>query len=271
MAQQFIPPDVMAKIPKKFNVVERQIQTGGFRQPIGFKTVQEPDIEGLTPIQEMGTFGGRPTGQMVTTGYKMPVELPNASENDAGNHPMPKFYATYDAQGNFQKIQPERPYQINDDVIIEPEINANGELVNANPSSAHQNEGGFGSFIGGALKDFGPMLLAGLGANLFTGANLLGNTAVGGATAGDIAANNALANANMAGYAGTTLPATASGAVGGSLADIASTTPVTPQSSITGTPLANISAPPDIGGAMSAGQTSGLPQLGETTSTDLLS
>jgi hypothetical protein len=269
MAQQFISPDVMTKIPKKFNVVSKQIQTGGFRNP-SYQTVQEPDVQGLTPIQEMGTWAGRPSGQMVTTGYKMPVELPNASANDAGNHPMPKFYATYDAQGNFLKIQSENPYQINDDVVIHPEINANGELVNANPSSAHQNEGGFGSFVGGALKDFGPMLLAGLGANLFTGANLLGEAAggIGGATAGDIAANNALAQANLTGYGSMAAPAAIASPVaaqtaltGTPLADIgalpAATPAITPAAL---TPLANVGAAetataPDIAGAMSAGQT----------------
>ena len=76
---------------------------------------------------------------------------------------------------------------------------------------------------GGILSDFGPMILAGLGANLFGGMNLLGGAAgaAGGATAADIAASNALAGANLAGYAGTDLAATAAGAGATSLADIA--------------------------------------------------
>jgi hypothetical protein len=131
------------------------------------------------------------------------------------------------------------------------------------------------------------MLLTGLGANLFTGANLLGgagtSAGLGGASAADIAANNALASANMANYVGTPFAATAPGAAasdllaqanlqyggatpanygsvtGTPLADIGATAyPVTPPSSVTGTPLADIGGPsgaPDISGAMSANQT----------------
>ena len=200
MAQQVIPPEALKDLPKKFNIVEKQIQTGGFRNP-SYQTVQEPDIQGLIPIQEMGTALGRPSGTMVTTGYKKEITWPNMPTVDPANHPMPKFYANYDAQGNFIKIQPENPYQINNDIVIHPEINANGELVNANPSSAHQNEGGFGSFVGGALKDFAPMIAAGLGANYLIGSGLLGGAgAATGAVEGATAAN-ALGGAVGAGSA----------------------------------------------------------------------
>jgi hypothetical protein len=70
---------------------------------------------------------------------------------------------------------------------------------------------------GGILSDLAPLILAGVGANLLApaiaGAGAAGGAgAAAGASASEIAASNALASANLAGYAGTTLPATAAGA-----------------------------------------------------------
>ena len=249
MAQQFISPDVIAKIPKSFNVKYTPESTQMFGRSSQVTPAQygsDINISGLTPTFEEQSFG-RGT-QKVFTGFTAPIDIPGHPETDSAGHPMPRMFANYDTQGNLVKIQPEHPYQINDDVMIQPEINANGELVNANPKSAHLNEGGFGSLISDFAKDFGPMILAGLGANLYGGMNLLGGAgaagAVGGATAADIAASNALAAANLTGYAGTELAATAAGAGAGAttLADIATTNPVLPQTTLTGTPLADLAA-----------------------------
>ena len=265
MAQQFISPDVIAKIPKSFNVK----YTPGSTQMFGKSSQVTPaqygsdiDISGLTPTFEEQSFG-RGT-QKVFTGFTAPIDIPGHPKTDSAGHPMPRMFANYDTQGNLVKIQPEHPYQINDDVMIQPEINANGELVNANPKSAHLNEGGFGSLISDFAKDFGPMILAGLGANLYGGMNLLGGAgaagAVGGATAADIAASNALAAANLTGYAGTELAATAAGAGAGAttLADIATTNPVLPQTTLTGTPLADLAAGGGLDAA-AAGTAGGAP------------
>jgi hypothetical protein len=95
-----------------------------------------------------------------------------------------------------------------------------------------------------------------------TGGGLLGGEAagaVGGASAADIAASDALASANLAGYSGADLgstlfndaisfPVAAPSAVTGTpLADFGATaTPVTPPSVIAGTPLDSIGMPPSV-------------------------
>jgi hypothetical protein len=215
MAQQLIPREALANIPKKFNIVEKTTQTGGFgRQPLSFETVRVPDVEGLTPVIDPNARQGREFGRGVT-GYKKEVTWDAMPTVDPANHPMPRYYANYDAQGNFLNIQPEYPYQINDEIIIQPEINAQGELVNINPSSARQNEGGFGSFVGDFAKDFGPMILAGLGANYFAPA-AGGAAGAAGATGG--AALSPYAAQAAGAYGGSA--AAAQAAAAGSLAGI---------------------------------------------------
>ena len=128
--------------------------------------------------------------------------------------------AKYDPKGNFLHMTMEGDNFLTPDVnqpniIAQPKINAKGEMIDYGVYDVNQqDDGGFGSFLGGLVSDFGPMILAGLGANFAAGnlGNFFGGgAAAGGATAADIAASNALAGANLAGYAGTDLAATAAG------------------------------------------------------------
>jgi hypothetical protein len=226
MAQQFLSPDVMATIPKSFNVQ----YTPESSQMFGRSYVTTPaqygsdiNIPGLTPTFEDQTFG-RGTHK-VFTGFTAPIDIPGQSETDSNGHPMPRMFANYDTQGNLLKIQPERPYQINDNVMIQPEINAKGELVDSRAQSAHQNEGGLGSFFSDFVKDLSPILLAGLGANLYGGMNLLGGAGGGlgglGGAAGAGGNAGALINAGMGGLDAQVASALANQAVTGGALDAA--------------------------------------------------
>ena len=151
--------------------------------------------------REFKGAGGR--AGSVPTGYSIPTQ------QTYKNVPL---VAKYDIDGNFQYMTfPEDKYlniDPNDSSIIsQPKINANGEIID--DGIAKQGDpfsgGMFGGFID-SFKDLSPLLLTGLGANLFGGMNLLGRAGelagATGASAADIAASNALANANMANYAG---------------------------------------------------------------------
>jgi hypothetical protein len=117
--------------------------------------------------------------------------------------------AQYDDHGNFEHITLEPGKALTPDpsrpnIQAAPLFNRSGGITNYGAYDTNADQGGFFSSF---ISDFGPMILAGLGANLFGGLNLLGDAGaaaggLGGATAGDIAASNALANANMANYAG---------------------------------------------------------------------
>ncbi|NDC43029.1 MAG: hypothetical protein EBZ77_16015, partial [Chitinophagia bacterium] len=108
-------------------------------------------------------------------------------------------------------------------IASSPKFNKAGGIVDYGVFDLNdQDDGGFGDFVGGLIEDFGPMILAGLVGN-FAAGNLGGlaggGAAAGGATAADIAAHQALAAANTAGYAGTSLASTAAGLGAGTLAD----------------------------------------------------
>ena len=132
--------------------------------------------------------------------------------------------AKYDVEGNFKFLTMEGDNFLTPDVnqpniIAQPRINAKGEMIETGVFDVNQqDDGGFGSFLGGLVSDFGPMLAVGLGANALLGSGLLG---AGGATAADIAASNALAQANLTGYAGTAFSAIPSGVGAGLLTDAA--------------------------------------------------
>jgi hypothetical protein len=133
--------------------------------------------------------------------------------------------AKYDPKGNFQYLtiaggdyltpDPNQP-----NIISAPRINAKGEIIDYGIGDLNANQGGFFSDI---ISDFGPMILAGLGANYLAGSGLLGAGAAAPA-------------------AGGTLAGMGTGAAG------AATT-----SLITGTPLAALTA----GGATTAGLAAG--------------
>jgi len=127
------------------------------------------------------TSGGG-MGVYKITGYTVPTD-----DKKYANIPLD---AKYDAQGNFkfytlkagEAITPD-PNQPN--IISVPRLNALGEvedwgIVDTN----NQDNGSFGSFIRGLASDFGPMILAGLGANALTGFGAAGAATTGGTLAG---------------------------------------------------------------------------------------
>jgi hypothetical protein len=133
------------------------------------------------------------------------------------------LYAEYDQQGKFKYIALEegdylRPDPNQPNIVASPRINLKGEIIDYGVGDLNQqDDGGFGSFLGGLVSDFGPMILAGLGANALAGSGLFASGAgAAGATAADIA-SNALAQANLGGYAGTAFSAIPSGVGAGLL------------------------------------------------------
>lgn len=185
-------------------------------------------------------------GVQQVTGYTLP------SDKTFQGKPL---VAKADAQGNFlyytmqgaDYLVPD-PSQPN--IISQPRLNAQGEVIDYGVVDLNkQDSGGFGSMISELGTEFAPMILAGLGANYLAGSGLLGGAggAAAGATAADIAASNALASANLAGYAGTELAATAAGAGlfgGATAADIAASNALAAANTAgyAGTELASISA-----------------------------
>jgi hypothetical protein len=78
----------------------------------------------------------------------------------------------YDPKGNFNFLTLEPGQYLTPDpsqpnIISVPRLNAGGEVIDWGISDLNeQDNGSFGSFVRGLASDFGPMILAGLGANL---------------------------------------------------------------------------------------------------------
>ena len=182
-------------------------------------------------------------GVQQVTGYTVP------SDQTFAGIPL---VTKYDPQGSFNYLTLEPGKYLTPDpsqpnIASVPRLDASGNVVDWGISDLNnQDNGSFGSMIRELGTEFGPMILTALGANLAAGnlGGFGGGAAAGGATAADIAASNALAQANLTGYAGTQFSAIPSG-IGGALADFGATsTPVIPQNSIVGTPLADFGAAP---------------------------
>lgn len=105
-------------------------------------------------------------GVSKVTGYTVPTEQTFQGK---------PLEAKYDTNGNFINLQiaggdvlypdPSQP-----NIAASPKINAKGEIVDYGIFDVtKQSGGGFGDFIGGLVEDFGPMILAGIGANLAAG------------------------------------------------------------------------------------------------------
>jgi len=181
-------------------------------------------------IQEVKSFGKSGTGgsadsyQVKPEYAKYAVKVPYIGKSGGGGQtkyyeiPTGKTYqdkplvARYDTQGNFQFVTfPEDQFlridPSNPDVISQPKINKNGEIIDYGINVQGDFGGsGIGGFVSDIAKDFSPMILAGFGANALAGSGLFTAgapaAAAGGASAADIAASNALAQANLTGYAG---------------------------------------------------------------------
>ena len=184
-------------------------------------------------------------------------------------------------EGQFLRIDPNNP-----NVISRPKINKSGEITDYGIGvQGDPFDGGFGGFLSDLASDFGPMALAALGANYFAPAAGAAGGAAGavapgalspyaaqaaGAYGGSAAAAQAAAAGSLAGIQGASaaqnaLTQQAANNLGltfgqGVPTATPSITPTAPDQ-VAGmstnqiSPLTPEVSPPDISGAMSAGQT----------------
>ena len=125
----------------------------------------------------------RGMGGVNITGYTVPTDQTILGK---------PLVAKYDPQGNFKFLTMEGDNFLTPDVnqpniIAQPRINAKGEMIETGVFDVNQQDsGGFGDFLGGFVEDFGPMILAGLGANFAAGNlnGLFGGGAAAGASSG---------------------------------------------------------------------------------------
>jgi len=230
---QALDPASLANLSTQLNQVTVQ-PTAGFGGISPKQTYQEIAPE-YSQYADRGIATGMGGGRQVQ-GYSIPVEQTFQGK---------PLEAKYDTKGNFQYLGlaggdylPTDPNQPN--IVSSPRINAKGEIIDYGVFDLSKQSGaGFGDLVRDVGRDFGPMILAGLGANLATGGlqSLFGGGA-GGATAADIAAHNALAAANTAGGLTAADVAAAAASAGGVGAG-----------TLTGTTLADLGA---AGGASAA-------------------
>ena len=208
---QVFDPNAFKGIADKLNKIT--VPQEGFG--LGIKPAYEKINPEFDQYADRGFATGMGGGRQIE-GYTIPTEQTFQGKPLA---------AKYDAKGNFQYLQlaggnllypdPNQP-----NIAASPKFNKSGGIVDYGVFDLNQqDDGGFGDFLGGLVQDFGPMILAGLGANALAGSGLFasGAGAAGGATAADIAASNALAQANLGGYAGTAFSAIPSGVGAGLL------------------------------------------------------
>ena len=174
-----LPKELIDALPKQFESTA-QYQGRGYTS----YTLNPPT--NAVPQYERGGMG-----MNTLTGYQIPLEMPaNYPKTDARGFPVPPLVANYDPQGKLKSISAKERYWADNQVHILPEYSPTGEFLNANPATNEQaGSGGLGGFISDVAKDYGPMILAGLGANLAAGnfGSLFGgggSAAAGGATAG---------------------------------------------------------------------------------------
>jgi hypothetical protein len=160
-------------------------------------------------------------GVQKITGYTLPTEQTFADK---------PLVTKYDSQGNFLFSTMEGPNYLTPDpsqpnIISQPRLDASGNVIDWGiVDTSKQDSGSLGSFLGGALTDFAPMILAGLGVNALAGSGLFSpsiSLAEGAGAAGAAAGSGALSPyaAQAAGaYGGSS--AAAAAAAAGSLSGI---------------------------------------------------
>jgi hypothetical protein len=132
-------------------------------------------------------------GVQTITGYTVPSERKFADIPLVGKYePTGKFtYYTLEP-GKYLTPDPSQP-----NIRSNPRFDANGEVIDWGIVDISKQRGdGFGDFLGGLVEDFGPMILASLGAQYLAGSGLF--TGAGAAGAGNA---GALINAGMGGSA----------------------------------------------------------------------
>ena len=215
MAEQYIPQNVLDSLPKQFET--KKVKTGKYVPTATgrpgsqvYTTVEEEVVEPppnaipviATTAGQRGTTITKPTG-----GYYIPLDIPNYPKTDARGYPFPPLIAKYDPQGKLTSISSQERYWADNQVHIQPEYSPTGEFLTANPRTNEQaGSSGLGGFISDIARDYGPMILAGLGANYLA-------PAAGAAGAGAGTAAGAGTGAALSPYA-----AQAAGAYGGSTA-----------------------------------------------------
>jgi hypothetical protein len=197
MATQFIPKEVMDTIPKQIPV-KYEAGRGNTQRPAGFDPESigaQADIQGRSLV-----------------GYYKQVNVPGLPEVDAKGFPLPRFLARYDTNGVLQNISASEPYwattgQGENDIFLQPKFNPQGELVETGENTNKAAGGSdFISQLGRIATETAPIWMSALGANLFTGANLLGGGA--GAAAAPAASTG---TGLLSGSTGTGLTAGGSG------------------------------------------------------------
>jgi hypothetical protein len=208
---QALDPASLANLSTKLDEVTVQPASGfGGYGGIAPKQAYQEIAPEYSQYADRGIATGMGGGRQIE-GYTLPTEQTFQGK---------PLEAKYDEKGKFKYLglaggdvlipDPNQP-----NIASSPRINAKGEIIDYGIFDlSKQDNGSFGSFISGLAEDFGPMILAGLGAN-FAAGNLGGLGGAAGASASEIAASNALANANLTGYAGTNLAATAASGTGG--------------------------------------------------------
>ena len=154
-------------------------------------------------IVQLGYGSQRVTGYTLPTDDKKFADIPLEAKYDPeGNF---RFYTL--KGGNYLTPDPSQP-----NIQSVPRLDADGNIMDWGIVDVNDLEdGSFGSMIRELGTELGPMILAGLAAYGFSGSNLLSGFGAGGATAADIAASNALAQANLTGYAGSIFSAIPTG------------------------------------------------------------
>jgi hypothetical protein len=194
---QALAPETLANLATQLNtttVPQVNRGLGGYTAAYDKVSDDYSQYANLSPALGMG--GGRQV-----QGYTIPVEQTFQGK---------PLEAKYDTKGNFQYLGlaggdylPTDPNQPN--IVSSPRINAKGEIIDYGVFDlSKQDNGSFGSSIGELAKEFGPMILAGIGAN-FAAGNLGGVFGGGASTAG---AGAAAGGAGVpGGLFGSTLPA----------------------------------------------------------------
>ena len=183
-------------------------------------------ISGVSSFGRGGSRSSADTYQVKPEYAKYAIKNPVMGKSGLGGQGQTKYYeiptgktyqdkplvARYDTQGNFQFVTfPEDQYlridPSNPAVISQPKINKSGEIIDYGINVQGDFGGsGLGGFVSDIASDFGPMILAGLGANYFTGSGLLGGApaATGGAAAGATAAAPVITGGTAAGLGAST-------------------------------------------------------------------
>jgi hypothetical protein len=207
---QVFQPNAFENIPDKLDTITVP-QEGGFGRggvrPAYEKIAPEFDQYADRGFATIMGGGGRPI-----EGYTVPTDKTFQDK---------PLVAKYDAKGNFihLMVDPQNaltldPNQPN--ILATPTFNKTGGITNYGVYDANeQGHGGFGDFIGDLISDFGPMILAGVTANLLGPAA----GAAGGAAGGGAAALSPYAAQAAGAYGGSA--AAAAAAAAGNLAGIA--------------------------------------------------